>query len=663
MIIQPYSYNGTLINSTDYETSIPRQSALAQLEANLTYVRRSGAEPVFAGKDFQPFTLNLEVKLLHNTMTLLESLNALFDVHDETPRQFIIRDTQDTSTDADGKQYYAYATPRRVLGGHDGQMAVVTLGFDGSVWQSVKQYSQTWNITASGDSTSITNNGNIEMYPTYEIAVTGYPSSGFIYNNFIEYLPPTTDAWNNRPLELCGDTDGIGLDTAALVAANKAQSDGDDFRVFVDGVEVDRWFGGAGFNTTDTKVWININQPSKRILKLKTAIPSTDTPTTVDFIYSSAFSTEFNAMPAIGRFKINSEEFTYTSKTITTTVLRANGVTRAVRNTSAGTHASSDTVTWIPYDINLVYGSSDAEAPEIDDTKKPILDLTNSKNDSFVYTQYSDEARLRSGIWNGQVTKKTNAILSITDLYTQVNSGDTDPADVAGMFIGAYQYLGTWKPETSILQWLIYVPDVVASVSHSWERYQQTASFPATVALQSSVNGTSWSNLKTFPSSDMATTDLQTWVTGSHATSDFTVLANTKYLRYYMSGTIPAVANNIAYMGFTTTTIGLTNAPFPTRRGEQNNYQFNSTITNGANNQAITINYPLRVGDTLYVDCNPDFPTAKINGQIVNGAIGLNENRPEWMAFNVGANTITFTSDYVGTVTITVKWYDRKNFQ
>ena len=104
MILQPYSYNGTSLQSSDFETSIPRASALAQLESNLAYVRRAGAQPLYAGKDYQPVTLTLEVKLLHDFMTTLETLNQVFNVMDDTPRQFIIQDTEDSN-----KQYYVYA--------------------------------------------------------------------------------------------------------------------------------------------------------------------------------------------------------------------------------------------------------------------------------------------------------------------------------------------------------------------------------------------------------------------------------------------------------------------------------------------------------------------------------------------------------------------------
>lgn len=650
MIIQPYSFAGTLLQSTDFETAIPRESALAQLEANLAYVKRSRAQPVYAGKQYQPVTLNLEVKLLNSFMSTLETLNKVFDVNDDTPRQFIIQDTEDSN-----KQYYVYATTKRVLGGHDGQMATVTLGLDDAIWQSVTENSQAWAITASGQSTDVTINGNAESYPRFTISMSG----GFGYKRDVEYIPSSAYAWNNRPVELASDTAGIGIDTAALVSANKAQSDGDDFRVFVDGVEVPRWFGGSGFNTTDTKVWINLNQPIARTFKLLTAVASSDSPDYLEFIYSAGYAQALAAMPTQGRVKINSEELTYTSKYITTTKLRVYGITRGVRNTSAGSHSSSDTVSWIPYDIAFFYGSSDAEAPDIDDAYKPIITLSTSSNSSFVYGDYSDNAGNRSGIWTGAVLSVTSPSESQTTLYTGVNDGgDTDPAAIAGLKLPAYQSNGVWRPETSALYWQAYFPDGVSSFTTSYERYQYNASSPSNISILSSADGTTWSFAYRF--SALTTTDYATWVTGSLASSDFTLVTNARYIRFGMSGSVTGVANNVVNAGLTTSTVTQTNPPTTSVRSEVSNGKIDATFTVGSNFMRVI--YPLPTSKTLTIDTNPDFPYASVDGQYVNGAIYLSSTRPKWLALSPGSNTISYTSSFSATMTVTIYWRDRMNY-
>lgn len=649
MIITPYSFNSYSLQSTDFETSIPRSFAQAQQAANISYVKRTSAPPVYSGKELLPVTMTLEVLMKHDFMDLLETVNQIFDISDETPRQFIC---QDTST-SDNTQYYVYATPKSVLGGHDGNMATVVLSFTDPVWKSVTEHSQVMAITASGDSTSVTVSGNAESYPTLEIT----NSTTFSYNNFIQYIPSARGS-ANRHLEILGDTNGIGLDTAALVAANKATTDGSDFRVFVDGAEVDRWFGGLGWGTTDTKCWINIDQPAARTLKLKTAIASTDSSTSVEFVFTPGYKNIFESMPNQSQFVIDSEEFTYTSKRITANKLFALGVTRSVRNTTAASHSADASVSWIPYDICVSYGSSDATAPETDDTVKPILNLTSSLNSSLVFTNFSDDAKIRTGIWKQQVQKVTNPSLSTSTIYTGLNATDTDPASVAGMQINAYQSAGNWRPETSVMYWWNYFPEGVSTLTYSYERYQYGVSTPSVIALQTSPDGITYTNLKTY--STITTTDRQTWVTGTEASSDITIPSGTYYLRYIMAGTVTAVANNTVSFGAKTPTVGLTSPPTIVRRGEQSNMIIDGVFAVGENE--IRISYPLQTGKTLIIDTDPNYPKVSINGVQSNGIAEINSVRNKWLPFSPGANTITYTTSRTVSMSVTIKWRDRMSF-
>ena len=58
-IWKPYSFNGTSLQSTDFDATFPRASANLQTQNNPFYVKRAGAYPVMAGKDFQPTSINL----------------------------------------------------------------------------------------------------------------------------------------------------------------------------------------------------------------------------------------------------------------------------------------------------------------------------------------------------------------------------------------------------------------------------------------------------------------------------------------------------------------------------------------------------------------------------------------------------------------------------
>ena len=177
MILKPYSYNGTSLQSATFVANFPRESADLQITTNPAYVRRAGASPVYAGKDFQAKSIKLEINCGSNFMTNFETLNTLFDTKDETPRQFICTDEEDPS-----KQYYVYATASKVLGGHDGSMAVVTLALDDPIWQTVTQ-----NVTISWlfDSNTISQiiYMFIKQFPVKSIRVIKINSMTFIFSH------------------------------------------------------------------------------------------------------------------------------------------------------------------------------------------------------------------------------------------------------------------------------------------------------------------------------------------------------------------------------------------------------------------------------------------------------------------------------------------------
>jgi hypothetical protein len=146
------------------------------------------------------------------------------------------------------------------------------------------------------------------------------------------------------------------------------------------------------------------------------------------------------------------------------------------------------------------------------------------------------------------------------------------------------------------------------------------------------------------------------------------VPANTNYLRFDFNGTVKATANNAAYLGTTAITVNMSNPPSVAWRTPAaiavNNFHFAGYISNSAG-QSITLTYPLTVGQTLYIDTDPDFPTAKTYGNIVNGSIRLDAIRPDWLPAASGTESFTFTATAaanIGNVTIVIKWRDRKLF-
>jgi len=666
MILRPYTFNGTNLltsSSTDYDTTIPRTNDIAQIAANVSYVKRAGAVPVYAGKDIQSATIQLDIIFKHDGMTLLENINQLFDVKDETPKLLVVQDTEDATAE-NPKQYQVYATPKRVIGTQTG--ALVELAIDDPIWESVTRNTQNFVITSATDSTSVTANGNDYSYPVFEITPTSQPSTDYLYNSYMQVLPTSTDPWPNRPLYLQPTTDT--WDTAALIAAGKMQSAGQDIRALRDGNFID--YQLSGINTTDTKVLVVSDMPASILGTLKTTIPSTDTPTEIEYSVTALNKTKIAEMPAAGRAVVYStigstdtEEITYTAKTITATKLALTGVTWAVRNTVRVTHTAGDVIAFEPYDFNIIYGNTTVAAYVIDQTRKPIIAVTSS-NSSFIYTNFFDEAGLRAGIFKKNGAKVSKPTLSRSGVFSSTNDvEDVDPATEIGIGVYTYQNLGVWAADTVAINWLGYFPDKIASIVADGDQFQTGSSKPnfyVQVGITPTVAPVTAATIAA-----QASTDYGTWTTWSKASTDFVFTVNKyNYLYFSAVGTISGTTDVTAKAGASGVTVGLSNPPHVMIRPESNNYKLDCVIRNETTGEFINVTYPMLLNETLYIDTNPDFPTAKYNGQIVNAAVTLSSIRSAWLKLQPGANSIGFESNLAAAsnLTIAIKFYDRANF-
>ena len=666
MILIPYSFSGTSLNSTDYVASFPREQASLQISSTPGYVKRAGAPPVYAGKDYNPHTLNLEIIMQHDYMTLFESLNQLFDTKDETPQQFICTDSEDSN-----KQYYVYATAQQVLGGHDGTMAVVTLALDDPTWQTVTQNSQTWTITSSTSTTDITINGNDDSYPLFEITPTSNPSTDFIYSVYLQVLPQSSNPWTGRPLLVTGDT-STTWDTAALVAAGKMQADGDDIRVFQNGVPVNFWT--SGINTTDTKIWVVADVPQAIEFTLKTAIGATDTVTEIEIPLTDAnlellLNKDVN-LPPKGRLILDAsigstdtEEFIYTGKTVTDTKLAFTIGNRARRNTSAFAHAAGANVRFLPYGFRIDYGAASASAAVVDDTAEPLINLSTSSNGSFVYATFYDTTGLRAGRWQPHIWQQSDPAFSRSGLFTSTSDeGDTDPATEMGLVSKTYESGGLWRPDTVLLTWVGKFPDYVTSFSASGEQNQTASTIPNMgMAYLTANHAISYFWQVTAQTSS----DYGTWTTWTKATTDATIPPNLDTLRFIMSGSVLGTSDLYSKVGVSAATVNLTNAPHVMIRPEiTSSVKLNFRLTNSTTGDYFDLSLPVEVNDTVYIDTDPDFPTVTYDGEIANGAIKLNSVRAMWLKLQPGSNTLTFDNlqSVSNNFTITIKTRDRANF-
>jgi len=146
------------------------------------------------------------------------------------------------------------------------------------IWRSSIEYSETWLITASGQTKAITNSGRIDIFPKFEITPTTVKSGGGGYRRWVPVYNQGSEIFTKYPINIADNGTGSGvLDTATLVTAGKMQSDGSDLAVKVDGNFTDRYL--YGINTSATKVWINLDLRPGIEFTLLAAILSGDTVT------------------------------------------------------------------------------------------------------------------------------------------------------------------------------------------------------------------------------------------------------------------------------------------------------------------------------------------------------------------------------------------------
>ena len=84
------------------------------------------------------------------------------------------------------------------------------------------------------------------------------------------------------------------------------QADGDDLRVWVNGIEVDRWL--QDIDTATTQVWVNLDWQPLEEGSLATAVAATGAITTLDL------NEDISGFPSNGVLIVGSEAFVYTGK-------------------------------------------------------------------------------------------------------------------------------------------------------------------------------------------------------------------------------------------------------------------------------------------------------------------------------------------------------------
>jgi len=465
------------------------------------------------------------------------------------------------------------------------------------------------------------------LYVTPEVA----KASGFLYRCWVPIVWKF-EALTDYPVKL-----GT-LDAAALFGAGKMQVDCDDLRVYDGTGEIDRWIKDP--NTASTDVWVVLDFSGAQAVTLKDAMLIGDTVTSVQT------NEDIGGFPAIGRFLIDSEAFTYRSKDGANRTFQ--NVVRAAKGTAAAGHAANADVLWIEHDIWIYYGDATLTAPTVDADNEPVFELDTSSNDSWDYDLFGQAARLnRPGTWQRQPITYDPAS-PYGNFYTTNHITWGEPWEEIGHLARRYDYNDLYRSG----RWYLHHPMGILSMNfQNGERYRSGSWGSA--YIQSSLDGAVWVN--EFFINQTADPDT-TWVAWSQ---NETLNVGSKYggifNNYSSDGTYSAVE-----VDDITVALDTTYTPDATIGPELNTYALNCTITNVTLGLAINLAVSVELGSTIEVDTQNKKVTDLTEGENLLGALTLIGGvRRQWLPLRNGDNVLTYAETGVVEVSLDMVW-DRR---
>jgi len=471
---------------------------------------------------------------------------------------------------------------------------------------------------------------------TYDTVTGSIPSAGSIYvgTEQISYTSKSGTQFLGCVRGINGTTAASHLDND-ITYTSKMAADGNDFRIYVDGVEVKRWFNGI--NTSTTKVWINWTQPANTNMTLGATIAATGAVSTITIQNTAGNVALMPTIPTSGNVLIGSEIFVYTG--VNVAGLTLTGCTRAERQTTAGAHAIADAVKFVTHDVWMYYGSPLLSAYIVDDTYKPIIKLT-STNTSWIYEEFGTGPS--TGVGSGLRTASWEKLSPNPYAYITAPWGipDTSP----------------WTAMGPILRtgFGLYNPCGFTTVTATGEKVWTENFFtPVWVVytFEKSTDGVSYANVWTEsapPVGFISATALD-----SH--SAVALGATYNYLRF-VSPETTAQSCRCMFLDMTLA-IDATKVPTINLATEASNFVLNSTLINAATGYSITISLSMTLGTSITVDTKNKTVTLYDGSNQINALQNM-PIRLEWFPLLPSrANVITITD--LAQVTYAFSYEDR----
>ena len=482
----------------------------------------------------------------------------------------------------------------------------------------------------------VDNLGDDDAHPVFYLRPDDAKSAGQIYARWRPHLWTSSEGSGGLYPVMIGP----------LSLTGKAQADGDDIRVFVDGVEVDRWLGGT--LVSSVRVWYNTTFEPALTMSLASGID--------DAVTSLVVNGDISTLPVEGCLYVGTEAITYTARNVRTGEI--SGLTRGAKGTSAAAHSASATVHWVQHDVWVYYGDSAMTAPTVDDRYKPTLNLSTSTNESWVYAEFGDDDGLRTGAWVFEGARNAYGYSGGLSSYTGNRGASADPWAEMGVYHGGiaigflsnHWYLrnpcGIARVQLQNGEWNV-TTDRIGDPPYLWD-WQ--------VALRSSPDGESWAVEDTL--ADPAAFDSwQNW------SMDETPPAGTTYasLFVYVRDAYGGSEDYEVHVEVADAVVTLDAYPVEVAGDEQANYPLDLTIENQATGQSVRLTLGMAIGEVLVLDTDAKL-IARADGSQLPNAIVKDTPRRDWLPLQPGVNPISLADAGTVRLSVDVVW-DRRFYE
>jgi hypothetical protein len=647
LIIELLTWDEHNINDGEnYATEIA-EAQMLNLSAEATFSDRTQMYPYLSGSKLPAHFFSFRIQMKGTDRSAQQNeLAQWFDVTDPQPKILV------GANDSTG-QWYLEGKPIQVLE-DEGNLVLITLALSDPLWKKVDIDSDIWYISATGATKTYPVRGNYRTQPTITIMPTGARTGSWLYKWWRPIYQPATMTVPlvRYPLTISG----AAWDTDALVDAGKMLASGDDLRVMVDAHETERWLDGI--DDTVTKVWVNLDFSIPIQLTLAANLANSGTVETIyvgqdlDLLIRLAGANNKTVL-------IGDEAFTFDD--IDPIAFTLTGCARAAKGTSMAAHTAGDKINWIEHDIWIIYGNAAAAPPIANDANKPLIDLHDSTNESWVYANLYDADSARPCAWAGGVVMSQG---KLSYIYTGDELANANPSTFMGMAMLAWVSSAMWKAETAELSWLLYHPCGITDISYDGDKYallEATSGittercWPSTAGCQASVDGKIWTTVF----ADAAPTVKDTWQSLTHA---LTSLGATNYwIKFIFKGSLIAGINNLSALQIENVVISLDDTRIPVvedSAGELTNYQMHCYITNNVTDEYIFVSYTMELNTYIEIDC--EAKTAKYSdGSNIFSALQFSSIRPNWLDIGPGDVEIQFDDPGTTAVTVVISWQDR----